>query len=453
MPNLAPAQIICLGFLFLIALGTGLLITPWATVSGDWNPVLIALFTSTSAVCVTGLVVVDTGSYYSWFGQAIICLLFQLGGLGYMSATTFLLLLVGQRISLRNRLALQESLGNLGGAQIRRLLIRVFVMTLGFETIGAALIAPPLIERYGWGAGLWSAVFHSVSAFNNAGFGLLPDNLVSWQQNYLVLGVLGFLIVSGGLGYQAWSELYDKWWLPFLRKVLGQSPLPPVLLSLHTRVVVLTSMVLVLLGAVGLFVIEGSNPKTLGGLELGAQWSNAIFHSISARTAGFNAIPFDVLKDAALFWICLLMLIGASPASTGGGLKTTTFAILVSNMLAVVQGREDVLLFNRRLSNGALRKASAIVLGSLLVIALSLVGLTLTDPTQRFLVLLFEGVSAFCTVGLSTGITGQMSPAGQIILIFNMYVGRVGVLLLAEALLTQPATPLYRQPEEQILIG
>lgn len=453
MLNLSPARTICLGFIAFITIGTLLLMLPWATASGQWNTFLVALFTATSAICVTGLVVVDTGSYYSFFGQAIICLLIQLGGLGYMTATTLLLLLVGKRLSLRDRLALKEAMGSLGGIEVVRLLGRIAALTLGFELIGALLIAPTMIAKMGLTSGLWFSVFHSVSAFNNAGFGLLKDNLISLQTNFWILGVLGFLIVAGGLGYQVWIELYQSFWRRESGTWRWRRTSKVATLSLHTRVVLLTSAILIGVGTIGIFLIEVHNPKTLGGLEATHQFSNALFHSISARTAGFNAVPLEHMQEADWFWLILLMLVGASPASTGGGLKTTTFAILVSNVLAVVRGREEVMLLDRRLSSNAVRKASAVLLGSTATMALAVMGLTLTDPTLPFVKLLFEVVSGFCTVGLSTGITAQISSGGQIILILTMYVGRVGFLLLAESILTRKPAASYRQAEEPILIG
>lgn len=453
MLNLSPARTICLGFIAFIIIGTLLLMLPWAKASGEWNTFLVALFTSTSAICVTGLVVVDTGSYYSFFGQAVICLLIQLGGLGYMTATTLLLLLVGKRLSLRDRLALKEAMGSLGGVEVVRLLGRIAALTLGFELIGALLIAPTMISKMGFTSGLWFSVFHSVSAFNNAGFGLLKDNLISLQTNFWILGVLGFLIVAGGLGYQVWIELYQSFWTRESGTWRWRRTSKAATLSLHTRVVLLTSAILIGVGTIGIFLIETNNPKTLGGLDSVHQFSNALFHSISARTAGFNAVALENMQEADWFWLILLMLIGASPASTGGGLKTTTFAILVSNVLAVVRGREDVMLLDRRLSSNAVRKASAVLLGSTATMALAVMGLTLTDPTLPFVKLLFEVVSGFCTVGLSTGITAQISSGGQIILILTMYTGRVGFLLLAESILTRKPAASYRQPEEPILIG
>ncbi len=453
MLTLSPARTICLGFVAFILAGTLLLMLPWATASGEWNTFLIALFTSTSAICVTGLVVVDTGSYYSFFGQAVICLLIQLGGLGYMTATTFLLLLVGKRLSFRDRLALKETLGGLGGIEVVRLLGRVAALTLGFEIIGALLMAPMMIDKMGLTVGLWFSVFHSVSAFNNAGFGLLVDNLIPFQNNFWLLAVLGFLVVAGGLGYQVWIELYQSLWTHEPGTLRWRRNFKTTKFSLHTRVVTLTSAILIVVGAIGIFLIEFNNPKTLGGLDTSRQLSNAIFHSISARTAGFNAVPLDGMQEADWFWLILLMLIGASPASTGGGLKTTTFAILVSNVFAVVGGKEDVMLLDRRLSAATIRKASAVLLGSTATMAFAVMGLTLTDPHISFVKLLFEVVSGFCTVGLSTGITAQISSGGQLILILTMYVGRVGFLLLAESLLTRKPAALYRQPEEPILIG
>ena len=453
MLTLSPARTICLGFVAFILAGTLLLMLPWAMASGEWNTFLVALFTSTSAICVTGLVVVDTGSYYSFFGQAVICLLIQLGGLGYMTATTFLLLLVGKRLSLRDRLALKETLGSLGGIEVVRLLGRVAALTFGFELIGALLIAPTMIDKMGLTAGLWFSVFHSVSAFNNAGFGLLVDNLIPFQNNFWLLAVLGFLVVAGGLGYQVWIELYQSLWIHELGTLRWRRNFKTTKFSLHTRVVTLTSAILIVVGAIGIFLIEFNNPKTLGGLDIPRQLSNAIFHSISARTAGFNAVPLDGMQEADWFWLILLMLIGASPASTGGGLKTTTFAILVSNLFAVVGGKEDVMLLNRRLSSATIRKASAVLLGSIATMAFAVMGLALTDPKIPFVKLLFEVVSGFCTVGLSTGITAQISSGGQLILILTMYVGRVGFLLLAESFLTRKPAALYRQPEEPILIG
>ncbi|WP_026082844.1 TrkH family potassium uptake protein [Mastigocladopsis repens] len=441
------SRTICLGFLAVITVGTILLMMPFSTSSGTWNNLIVALFTSTSAVCVTGLSVVDPGTYFSFWGQLFIVLLVQIGGLGYMTTTTFLILLIGRKFDLRQKVAIQQALdrpGMHGSAQIIRSIIAT---TLIFEITGIFLLLPAFVPDYGWNQGLWLAIFHSINSWNNAGFSLFKDNLIGYQQSLLVAFSVTFLIILGGIGYQVILEAY--FWLRdrFLKK---QTKL---VFSLDFKVATSTTLFLLIFGTVAFFYVELRNPETFGDLSFRDKLLVAWFQSVTPRTAGFNTIDIGKMTTAGLFITIAFMFIGASPGGTGGGLKTTTLRVLTSCTKAILQGKEEVLLYDRKIAISVILKAVGALIGSVGTVIVSTILIALTDPDLEFIQLLFEVVSAFATVGLSTGITGSVSAAAKLILIATMYIGRVGILLLMSAILGDPRPSRVHYPEENLLVG
>ncbi|BBD64091.1 TrkH family potassium uptake protein [Nostoc commune NIES-4072] len=442
------ARTICLGFLTVIAVGTILLMMPFSTSNGTWNDLIVALFTSTSAVCVTGLSVVDPGTYFSFWGQFFIALLAQIGGLGYMTTTTFLILLIGRRFDMRQKIAIQQALdrpGMSGSAQVIRSIIAT---TLIFEITGVFLLLPAFVPEYGWSKGLWLAIFHSINAWNNAGFSLFKDNLIGYQSSFLVVFTITMLIIFGGIGYQVILEMY-LW----LRDRIFKKTIKIQIFSLDFKVATSTTVILLLIGFVAFFCIEIRNTETFGSLNLRDQILVAWFQSVTPRTAGFNTIDIGKMTSAGLFITIALMFLGASPGGTGGGMKTTTLRVLTSCTKAILQGKEEVLLYDRKIAISLILKAVGVLVGSVATVILATILISLTDPTLDFIKILFEVVSAFATVGLSTGITGTISTAAKLILIVTMYVGRVGVLLLMSAVLGDPRPTRIRYPEENLLVG
>ncbi|MBC6434407.1 ATPase [Nostoc sp. HG1] len=442
------ARTICLGFLAVIAVGTILLMMPFSTSNGTWNNLIVALFTSTSAVCVTGLSVVDPGTYFSFWGQLFIALLAQIGGLGYMTTTTFLILLIGRRFDMRQKIAIQQALdrpGMSGSAQVIRSIIAT---TLIFEITGVFLLLPAFVPEYGWSKGLWLAIFHSINAWNNAGFSLFKDNLIGYQSSFLVVFTITMLIIFGGIGYQVILEMY-LW----LREHIFKKSIKNQIFSLDFKVATSTTVILLLIGFVAFFCIEIRNPETFGSLNLRDQILVAWFQSVTPRTAGFNTIDIGKMTSAGLFITIALMFIGASPGGTGGGMKTTTLRVLTSCTKAILQGKEEVLLYDRKIAISLILKAVGVLVGSVATVILATILISLTDPTLDFIKILFEVVSAFATVGLSTGITASISTTAKLILIVTMYVGRVGVLLLMSAVLGDPRPTRIHYPEENLLVG
>lgn len=419
---------------------------PFSTSDGSWNSPLVALFTATSAVCVTGLAVVDTGTDYSFWGQLFILLLFQLGGLGYMTTTTFLLLLIGRRFDLRHKFAIQEAFDRpIQGS--RKLIRSIFATTVIFELTGVFLLAPIFMADFGADRGLWLALFHSVSAWNNAGFSLFQDSLMSYQDSVAVTFIITTLIIFGGIGYQVILEMY-MWGRD---RIQGSQSKP--VFSLNFKVVTSTTIVLLLVGTLAFFLTELHNPATLASLNFGDRLLSAWFQSVTTRTAGFNTIDISSMTTAALFITIAFMFVGASPSGTGGGIKTTTLRILLSSTKAILQGKDEVLLYQRELPVVAILKAISVLIGSVIVVVLGTVLISITDADLELIQILFEVVSAFATVGLSTGITASVSAAAKLVLVFLMYVGRVGVLLFMAAILGDPRPSVVNYPEENLLVG
>lgn len=441
------ARTICLGFLAVIAIGTILLMMPFSTTSSTWNNLIVALFTSTSAVCVTGLSVVDPGTYFSFWGQLFIALLAQIGGLGYMTTTTFLILLIGRKFDMRQKIAIQQALDRPGMSGSSQVIRSIIATTLIFEITGVFLLLPAFVPEYGWKNGLWLAIFHSINAWNNAGFSLFKDNLIGYQSSFLVVFTVTMLIIFGGIGYQVILEMYI--WLRdrLLKKTTAQ------VFSLDFKVATSTTIILLILGTIAFFCIEIRNPATFGSLNFRDQILVAWFQSVTPRTAGFNTIDISKMTTAGLFITIALMFIGASPGGTGGGMKTTTLRVLTSCTKAILQGKEEVLLYERKIAISLILKAVGVLVGSVAMVILATILISLTDPTLDFIQILFEVVSAFATVGLSTGITGTISIAAKVVLIITMYVGRVGVLLLMSAVLGDPRPTRIHYPEENLLVG
>ncbi len=440
LARLSPPQILVLGFFLMVCVGTILLSLPYATASGRSTPFIDALFTATSAVCVTGLIVRDTATHWSLFGKTIILLLIQAGGLGIMTMTTLFALLLGRQITLRGRIIAQEALGGTSGAGIARLVLVIVLVTISIEALGGSILFLRLLFSYdySWPNAIYFAVFHSISAFCNAGFSLYTTNLAQFQADGLINLIIMGLILIGGIGFGVIIDLYNY---RTRRK-----------LNLHSKIVLRTSIILILFGAAVLFLLERNNPFTLATMSFTNQIKAALFQSITPRTAGFNTVEINGLHQTSIFLIIILMWIGASPGSTGGGVKTTTLSALLAGVVAAVRGKPDVELFNRRLDLSLIWKALAIVTISLALIV-TMTSLLLTTEGMPLQDTLFEVVSAFGTVGLSTGLTPKLTTVGRLLITFTMFAGRVGPFTLVLALAAREKKVRLRYPEEAIIIG
>ncbi|MBE9226601.1 ATPase [Phormidium sp. LEGE 05292] len=441
------SRTICLGFLAVITVGALLLMMPFSTSSGNWNDPIVALFTSTSAVCVTGLSVVDPGTYFSFWGELFMVALVQIGGLGYMTTTTFLILLVGRRFDLRHKMAIQQALDRPGLQEAPQLIRSVIATTMIFEITGIFLLMPVFAPKYGLSQGLWLSIFHSVNSWNNAGFSLFQDNFIGYQSSILLIAVVTGLIIFGGIGYGVIFEMF-LW----LRDRI-QRKKACVRFSLNFKVATSTTIILLVFGTIAFFFIEWRNPETFGLMNFGEKVLNAWFQSVTPRTAGFNTIDIGKMTTAGLFLTIALMFMGASPGGTGGGIKTTTVRVLTSATKAILQGQEEVTLYKREVAISLILKAVGVLIGSVATVLLSTILISLTDPKLDFLQILFEVVSAFGTVGLSTGITAKLSVVGKLLIISTMYIGRVGVLLFMAAILGDPRPKSVHYPEENLLVG
>jgi trk system potassium uptake protein TrkH len=441
------ARTICLGFLALIVIGTGLLMLPFATGDGSWNNPMVALFTATSAVCVTGLAVVDTGTDFSFWGQLTILLLIQLGGLGYMMLTTFLMLLIGRKFDLRQKFAIQESFDRPFLQGSNSLVTSIIATTFIFEISGIFLLLKVFAEDYGLSRGLWLSIFHSISAWNNAGFSLFPNSLVDYQSSFLVNLVIPALVIFGGIGYQVILEFY-LW----LRSVFSNRK-EIFVFSLNFKVVVSTTILLLVIGTIAFFFTEIHNPDTLQSFSLDTQLLTAWFQSMTTRTAGFNSIDIGQMTTAGLFITMGLMFIGASPSGTGGGIKTTTLRVLFNCTKTALQGKNNVVLYQREVPSTLILKAIAVVFGTAASIVIVTILISLVEPEINFIELLFEVISAFATVGLSTGITASLNTTAKLILVFAMYIGRVSILLLIAAFIGDAKPTSLSYPEENLLVG
>jgi trk system potassium uptake protein TrkH len=391
--------------------------------------------------------VVDTGTYFSPFGQLVILALIQIGGLGYMTATTFLFLVVGRKFGLRDKVALQQALDRTGIQGAAQVIRSIIATTMIFEITGAFLLMTEFSPRFGIDRSLWLSIFHSVSAFNNAGFSLFSDSLIGFQSSLLINLVIPGLIIFGGIGYETIFELYL--WLR--TRFLGRRE--QIILSLNFKVAISTTLTLLILGTIAFLLVELRNPNTFGSVDFSTQLMAAWFQSATTRTAGFNTVDIGSMTTAGLFLTVAFMFIGGSPGGTAGGIKTTTLRVMTSCTKAILRGREEVMLYGRQVPINLILKAMAVVVGSFGTLIIMTTLISLTDPDVNFIQLLFEVVSAFATVGLSTGITAGLSTFAKLVLIATMYIGRVGVLLLMAALIGDPKPSFVHYPEENLLVG
>jgi trk system potassium uptake protein TrkH len=442
--QLSPAQLLALSLLGLISAGTMLL---WLPVSAARQPLTFvqAVFTSTSAVCVTGLINVDTPHDLSLFGQIVVLLLIQAGGLGYMAITTVVAAAIGRQLSVQERLTLQEALNVQTMEGLIRFVLTVFKLTLAFELAGALLLTVAWAGEMGIFRAAYFGLFHAVSAFNNAGFSLFSDSLIRYRADWLVNLVVCTLVISGGLGFVVLTELG--------RRRTG------VRLSMHTRLVLMMSALLITLGTLAVFVLERVNPRTLGPLAMDEAVLAAFFQAVTPRTAGFNTLNIADLSQPTLFVIMILMFIGAAPGGTGGGVKVTTFGITVAALWATVRGMTEPSIFRRRLNPAVVARSFFICLIAFLAINV-VAALLLVSEVRELLPTLFETISAFGTVGLSTGeagsplsLSGHFTTAGQLLVAASMFMGRIGPLTLAVALARRRAAPPIRYPEGRVLVG
>lgn len=423
-----PGRLIVVGFALVILLGTGLLLLPISVRDDATVSFIDALFTSTSAVCVTGLIAIDVADHFTLFGQAVVAALIQVGGLGVTSIGVGLILAAGKKVGMRSRVLVKEALNVDGAKGMVRLVKSVLLLTLGFELVGAALSFIVFSQDFPLPKALGVSVFHSIAAFNNSGFDILGGlrNLIPYQSDVLLNLTTCGLIIFGGIGFLV---ILDVWSKKFRFKKF----------TFHTKVVVTTTGVLLLLGTLLLKATEDIT------------WLGAFFHSVSARTAGFSTYAIGDFTDAGLFVLTLLMFIGASPGSTGGGIKTTTFFVLMQEVRSLFTKRH-ISAFRRSIPMEALAKAFLITMLSLLLVCACTFLLCILEPEYTFLQLLFEEVSAFGTVGLSTGITPALGWVAKLVLIITMFAGRVGTFTLLSIWIERPA-PTARYTEESLTIG
>jgi len=438
---LNPPKILVLGFATIILLGAICLTLPVATTNGHGLTFLNALFTATSATCVTGLVVVDTGTTFTLFGQLVILFMIQVGGLGFMTFATLFAFLLGKRISLKERILLQESLNNLSMEGVVRLARRILIFTAVIEFVGALILSIRFSFEMPLGKAIFFGIFHSISNFNNAGFDIIGhyQSLTGYVGDPTVVLTICALITIGGIGFIVMNELFEY------RNSKR--------LSLHTKIVLMSSSLLLIAGTIGIFLFEFSNEKTLKPLSFSGKILGALFQSVAARTDGANTLNIAEMTQSSLLLIILLMFVGASPGSTGGGIKTTTFTTLLGAVWSQIRGKEDVVFYRQRVEYETIYKALTVTFSALFLVLTITLLLTITERGTDFLKLLFEATSAFGTVGLSMDLSRELSPLGKVLITFTMFSGRVGPLTIAYAVTMRRNSDAFRYPKGKIMIG
>lgn len=439
--KLSTTQIIAVSFALIIGLGTVLLMLPISSAQGQPTDFVDALFTATSATCVTGLVAGDTGTMWSGFGQTVIIIMIELGGLGFMSAATAMLFLFRKKIGLRQRMLVAQALSLEDMESVVRIQKLVIGGSLAIQGVGALILTLCFLPDFGFATAIKWGLFHSISAFCNAGFDIFGynDSVMHFNQNPVILGTLMLLITVGGLGFFVWEELLR---LRSFKKC-----------SVYTKLVLVTSAALVLLGTVVTLILEWDNPGTLGPMSWGGKILNSLFQSVTLRTAGFAGVDQALLTDGSKGFSVVMMLIGGSSGSTAGGLKTVTFMVLLLFIGARIRGRDSVNVFNRRIPEHKVLDAMTIIA---IVVSLCMSGAVVIAATSpiNFTDSLYESASALGTVGLTAGATSLLSLAGRLIIIVFMYFGRVGVLTLSMGfLLGDRAKQRYQYAETNLLIG
>lgn len=446
--KLSTTQIILLSFLVTILIGSGLLALPISSASGEAVPYLDALFTATTSTCVTGLVTIPTVSTWSVFGQIVILLLIQIGGLGIITIMSGLMLLLNRKMGIDDRLLIQDAFNLNTMAGLAKFIKNVLIGTLIIEGVGAVLYMIVFVPDFG-ARGIWISVFNSVSAFCNAGIDIIAENsLCNYATNPLINIVTSALIILGGLGYIVWWDV--------IRVVKSRSPKNRKIfrhLSLHSKIAITATAVLILVGAILIFIFEYDNPLTIGKMSLFDKIQISLFQSVTTRTAGFATIPQENLTNASATVSIVLMLIGGSPVGTAGGMKTVTIAVLICSAFATIRNKNSVTLFGRRISEESIKKAVSVVVMFLTICAISTILLMATSNASP-LDAVFETVSATATVGLSRNLTATLNTFGKLIIIVTMYFGRVGPISLAIALGSKNESQnVISEPTEDISIG
>jgi len=441
LKTISPTRIIVSSFALIIFTGACLLTLPAASNDGRSIGFLDALFTATSATCVTGLVIADTLTQWTVFGQIVILLLIQTGGLGIVTLATFFSVLLGRKISMKGKILAQESISDYSFADVLQMIKSVIRITVTVEMIGALLLATSFVPKYGaWG--VYMSVFHAVSAFCNAGFDVMGGyrSLTEFNADPVVIYTIALLIITGGLGFIVWKDLYDY------RKTKA--------LYLHTKLVLIITVLLIVFGAVYFLIAEHSNPQTMGPLNLFEKINAAIFQSVTCRTAGFNTLPLNEMSEMSKAVTILLMFIGAAPGSTGGGIKVTTFGILVMAVISNIRGNDETVVLKRRVPQVVVNKALSIAVLSMILIFI-MTAIIVSVENLPFINVLYEATSAFGTVGLSTGITPHLHSVSKLMLIFTMFLGRVGPLSFAVAIAMREKKKLQNAvfPEGKIMVG
>ncbi len=441
--SLKPEQVLVMAFILMIMMGAFLLSLPIATENGQPLPFLDALFTSTSAVCVTGLVVVDTATTFSTFGEMIIILLVQIGGLGITTVTTFFALMLGKKIGVKERLILREAFNKFDIQGVVNLVLKVILITLIIEALGFACLSLFFVPDWGWKTGLYFAFYHSVSAYNNGGFDLFGHidkfgSLTQYINDPWINLITSTLILLGSIGFIVVLELINY---PKGRR-----------LSLHTKIVLTMTGLMVIIGAIVILLIEWSNPSTLGLLSFRDKLMVSFFHSVTPRSGGFSLFSLKEMYPATLFFTILLMFVGGAPNSTGGGIKVTTFAIIFLSVWAMVRRNRHVVAYRRRIPVDQVYKALTVTVASLALVITVMMILMITEHTD-ILTAMFEAVSSFATVGLSMGLTPELGITGKITVIIAMFTGRLGPFTLAVAIARNIDPPPFSYPEERPLIG
>ncbi|QHT45275.1 Ktr system potassium transporter B [Bacillus sp. SB49] len=433
--ELNPPQILILVFLFFITLGTFLLMLPFSTTEGI--TLGDALFTATSAMTVTGLAVVDTGTAFTLVGQWVILALIQLGGLGIMTFAVLIFMALGKKIGLKERMIIQQSLNQTAVGGIILLVKKLLIFSISMELVAIVLLSFRWVPEFGLARGIYVSTFHAISAFNNAGFSVWSDSLSGYVTDPVVNIVISFLFIIGGVGF---TVVFDLWKTKDFHR-----------LSLHTKTMLVGTIAINVFSILMIFVLEFNNPETIGNMSTPGKLIASYFQAVTPRTAGFNTIDIGAMEDDSLFFMLILMFIGGGSASTAGGIKLTTAVIIIVATLAFFRDKEDLTLFRRSLRPRLVMRALALTVGSVFLVFTSTFFLNMTEDAS-FLSILFEAISAFGTVGLSTGITGDLTIAGKMILVSLMLFGKLGPLTFAFAF-TKPRPDPIKYPKEEVLTG
>lgn len=443
--KISPIRLLSLGYFIAILIGTCLLMVPCASKANTSTSFIDALFTATSATCVTGLIPFDTFTHWSLFGQIVIIVLIQIGGLGFMTIITLIFMMLKKNISIYSRTILMQSAGSYNISEITKLMKRIFFGTIIFESLGAILLTIAFSKNMNFGTALYYGIFHSISAFCNAGFDILGatnGSLTDYYNNGLVLVTIMFLIIIGGLGFIVWSDLLDT---KFKFKKL----------QTHSKIVLIFSGILIIIPAILYYIFECTSFGQSGNfinLTFGEKVLNSFFLSVSPRTAGFNAIDLNALTSSGKLLTIVLMFIGGSPGSTAGGVKVTTFVIVIASLISSARGNDKVVLFKRQIPSKIVKQSGSLFIAYMSMIIISTMIISAIEP-HTFEQVLFEVVSAIGTVGLTMGLSGSAGIITKIILILLMYAGRLGALALLSVFVKGKNEYILEEPKGKVLVG